>query len=98
MITKDVINFGFFLILKTPYKPKASTDARNGIMKAERWRFGASSVVRAPGRGDKSRSRRTRGVVKGFFCAMATRPSIKRPNRSEEHTSELQSQSNLVCL
>src|SRR5256886_10349695 len=27
----------------------------------------------------------------------STMPSVRRPSRSEEHTSELQSQSNLVC-
>src|SRR2546430_6056114 len=34
------------------------------------------------------------------FCWPETRDAVKRPaavNRSEEHTSELQSQSNLVC-
>src|SRR2546430_9477484 len=31
------------------------------------------------------------------FTALSARASSDRPSRSEEHTSELQSQSNLVC-
>src|SRR2546430_13574798 len=40
----------------------------------------------------------TRGVVPGGRIAMAADAAVeRRPGRSEEHTSELQSQSNLVC-
>src|SRR2546427_6986618 len=54
-----------------------------------RWRASAvRSASRAMSRRSKSR-RRCRPCL--------PRASIERRNRSEEHTSELQSQSNLVC-
>src|SRR5688572_31739448 len=34
---------------------------------------------------------------RGHLKRYAARPVARRPERSEEHTSELQSQSNLVC-
>src|SRR2546430_6414854 len=58
-----------------------------------------------PGRQSPAKSRRrvhVSGIAEGdrlptLFFAMADRSDTFRCNRSEEHTSELQSQSNLVC-
>src|SRR2546427_5343465 len=43
---------------------------------------------------------RSSGLRHCSFCSRSTRPAsypVSRQRRSEEHTSELQSQSNLVC-
>src|SRR2546427_8382723 len=41
--------------------------------------------------------REYRPVAGSIFCAEPVFPAAVHPSRSEEHTSELQSQSNLVC-
>src|SRR2546427_8552813 len=49
------------------------------------------AVAHRARRGDARRGRGTRDQTRGGICG------ARNPTRSEEHTSELQSQSNLVC-
>src|SRR2546427_9092643 len=42
-------------------------------------------------------AKRRRGRYCTVVCSVCSRVNLKRETRSEEHTSELQSQSNLVC-
>src|SRR3712207_7050268 len=58
---------------------------------------GASGVETRRSRTSRSRATRSgRGIV-GFSAQEPTRSSVKANQRSEEHTSELQSRQYLVC-
>src|SRR2546430_4342601 len=49
---------------------------------------------------DETATSRTAGIARTFLIPHhipTPSPATSQPNRSEEHTSELQSQSNLVC-
>src|SRR2546430_2935518 len=61
--------------------------------------FPYTTLFRSPSEASlqaRSASRRTSLAVRGESTILSTRASTAR-RRSEEHTSELQSQSNLVC-
>src|SRR2546430_7683805 len=65
---------------------RSRVDAVGGIVQGRR-----GPAVPAHPRAGRER------LAEKFGCAEAAADSIRDPARSEEHTSELQSQSNLVC-
>src|SRR2546427_2269242 len=75
--------FFFFLMIRRP--PRSTLFPYTTLFRSPCRRRGSSRPRRASWR----RGRRARGCR---ACG-----SGRRPSRSEEHTSELQSQSNLVC-
>src|SRR5438270_4085434 len=73
----------FFLMIRRP--PRSTLFPYTTLFRSSRSRFTATPPIGSPPCGSQSRS-----------CSTAT--SIRfTPTRSEEHTSELQSQSNIVC-
>src|SRR5688572_33276860 len=57
--------------------------------------FPYTTLFRSPGSSDLPPWPRT--SMAAMTCPVAGQPSLSNQSRSEEHTSELQSQSNLVC-
>src|SRR6266567_3114478 len=74
--------FFFFLMIRRP--PRSTL-------------FPYTTLFRSPARRPARRSRTARSAWPGAHANRARGPSPTRGRRSEEHTSELQSQSNLVC-
>src|SRR2546430_7012660 len=68
--------------------PRSTLFPYTTLFRSFRVRGRRGGPTASPRRGDRAR------IVRAAACS---RPRARPPARSEEHTSELQSQSNLVC-
>src|SRR3989475_7213157 len=89
------MSFFFFLMIRRP--PRSTLFPYTTLFRSQLHRVGGGETSRSDRRGVRPEHRRGRRSVARRAPRDVRGPSERKGLRSEEHTSELQSQSNLVC-
>src|SRR2546430_13577384 len=82
--------FFFFLMIRRP--PRSTLFPYTTLFRSHFWEAILMAAVK-----QRCSAPINRGLWMAYFCSLIHKPRLIGAERSEEHTSELQSQSNLVC-